>query len=84
MAKTKIVRKNPYIGVLEAKGSETGQVSAGRPKRGFFCHVLIPFHLLTQKRSTIKVFPELSLVSLTLECALSFKIFEKMQAILLY
>ena len=49
MAKTKIIRKNAYIRFLEAQSEETDQVSAGSTKRGFFCHILIPFHLFMQK-----------------------------------
>ena len=48
MLKTKVVRKNAYMRVSEAKGQKTDQVSAKSPKRGFFRHILIPFHLLMQ------------------------------------
>ena len=48
MAKTKTVRKKAYMCALEAKSQEEGQDSPGSLKRGFFCHILILFHLLIQ------------------------------------
>ena len=48
MPKTKVVRKNAYMRLSEAKGKRTGQVFAGSPKKEFFRYILIPFHLLVQ------------------------------------
>ena len=61
MPKTKIVRKNAYMRLSQAKGEQTGQVSAGSPQKGSFRQTLIPFHHLMQNDLKSQ-----SLVSLTL------------------
>ena len=65
MPKTKIVRKNAYMRLSEAKDYRTCQVSAGSPRKGSFRHVLISTP--NAKRFKIKAFLKVSLVSSTLK-----------------
>ena len=66
MPKTKIVRKDAYMRLSKAKGSLTGQVSAQSPKKGVLSLYFDSFSPPNVKRSKIKAFLKVSLVSLTL------------------
>ena len=65
------------------RGKRQGRTPQRAPKENYF---IILWLLLppNPRRSTTKAFSKVSLVSLTLRAALCFKIFEKMQAILLF
>ena len=49
MTKTKTVLQNADMRLFEAKGKETIQESVRSPSIMFFCHILIPFHVLMEK-----------------------------------
>ena len=49
-----------------SKGYQRSQESSSSLERKSFCHFLIPFHSLIEKRLPIKAFIEVTLVSLTL------------------
>ena len=66
MPKTKIVRKNAYMRLSKAKGQLTGQVSARSTKKGVPSLYFDSFSPPNAKRSKIKAFLKVSLVSLTL------------------
>ena len=68
MIKTKNAKKgdkNAHRLLSEAKGQQNGPDSGEHQKR-VLCDILILFLSPNRKRSTIKAFPEVSLVSLTL------------------
>ena len=65
MPKTKIIRKNAYVRLLEVKGERTGQVSAGSPQKRVLLLYFDSFSLPNAKISKIKAFLKVSLVSLT-------------------
>ena len=68
------------MSLSEAKGQETGQHSTMSSKRRLFCQIFILFNFLNQKKSTIKPFPKVSQVLITLRAPTVLK----MQALLLY
>ena len=49
MPKTKIVRKNAYMRLSEAKGQRSSKVSVWSATKESFRYALILFHLLMQK-----------------------------------
>ena len=73
MPKTKIVRKDAYMHLSKAKGFCT------EPKKGVLSLYFDSFSPPNAKRSKIKAFLKVSLVSL--ESALCFNFFEKMKVI---
>ena len=75
--KTKIVRKGAYMGLSKATGFCT------EPQKAILSFYFDSFSLPNAKRSKIKTFLKVSLVSLTFRLRTVFIFFEKMTAILL-
>ena len=75
MPKTKIVRKDEYMRLLEANGFYT------ESQKGIFSLYFDPFSSSNAKRSKMKTFLKANLVSLTFRLRTVFYSFEKMTVI---